>query len=90
MVLSAALILPLVAAGQERRDERNSTQTGEQSRRYEDRDHKDVHEWNTTEDTAYRRYLEEHHRKYHDFDKANKREQKDYWNWRHSRPDDGR
>lgn len=62
----------------------------EQQRRYEDAAHNDSHEWNEQEDQAYRRYLTEHHKKYHDFAKANKKEQSDYWKWRHEHPDDNR
>ncbi|MBZ5624092.1 MAG: hypothetical protein LAQ69_36145 [Acidobacteriia bacterium] len=62
----------------------------QQSRRYEDKAHKDFHEWNDNEDRAYRQYLQEHHKKYHDFAKANRKEQNDYWNWRHGHPDNDR
>lgn len=60
---------------------------GQDSRRYEDKAHHDSHEWNANEDQAYRRYLNEHHKKYRDFDKASKRDQNDYWNWRHAHSD---
>ena len=60
------------------------------SRHYEDKAHHDSHDWNASEDDAWRRYLEEHHRKAHDFAKASRREQSDYWNWRHSHPDSDR
>lgn len=79
--LAAALMAPAYANGQDRpRDD-------QQTRRYEDKAHNDSHEWNDAEDKGYRRYLEEHHKKYHDFDKAGKKEQADYWKWRHSHPD---
>jgi hypothetical protein len=38
-------------------------------------------------DRAYRKYLEEHHKKYHEFSKAKRKEQEDYWDWRHSHPE---
>jgi hypothetical protein len=60
---------------------------GQESRRYEDKQHHDSHEWNSNEDQAYKRYLAEHHKKTHEFAKAPKREQSDYWNWRHAHPD---
>ena len=62
----------------------------ENSRRYEDKAHNDAHEWNEHEDQAYRRYLQERHEKYHDFAKAKRREQEEYWNWRHAHPDEDR
>ena len=89
-VLSAALALPVLASAQDRDHRDNNGQNNEQSRRYEDRSHKDSHEWNTDEDQAYRRYLQEHHKKYHDFAKAKKSEQNDYWNWRHAHSDNDR
>lgn len=55
--------------------------------RYYDKDHKDYHTWNQQEDRAYRKFLEEKHRAYHEWSKATRREQQEYWNWRHSHPD---
>jgi hypothetical protein len=52
-----------------------------------DRDHKDYHQWDDHEKDAWGRFLSEKHRKDHDFKKASKREQSEYWNWRHSHPD---
>ena len=41
------------------------------------------HEWNEEhEGGAYRAYLKEHHKKVHEWNKASKREQRDYWKWR--------
>jgi type III secretory pathway component EscR len=81
ILLAAALTVPAHINAQDRDN---------QTRHYEDKAHNDSHEWNDAEDKAYRRYLEEHHKKYHDFDKASKKEQADYWKWRHSHPDQDR
>jgi hypothetical protein len=89
IVLSAALVVPVLVSAQDR-DHQDKDQHNQQSRRYEDKTHKDSHEWNTNEDQAYRRYLQEHHKRYHDFSKAKKSEQNDYWNWRHSHSDNDR
>ena len=89
IVLSAALVVPVLVSAQDR-DHSDKGQNNQQSRRYEDKAHKDSHEWNAGEDQAYRRYLQEHGKKYHDFAKAKKREQNDYWSWRHSHPDNDR
>jgi len=62
----------------------------QQNRRYEDKTHHDSHDWNESEDRAYREYLQEHHKKYHDFARAKTREQQDYWTWRHSHTDNDR
>jgi hypothetical protein len=52
-----------------------------------DREHKDYHNWDDNENRAWGRFIVEKHRKDHEFSKANKREQAEYWNWRHSHPD---
>ena len=52
-----------------------------------DRDHQATHQWNDNENPAWHQYLKEHHKKDHDWDKASKREQKDYWKWRDAHPD---
>jgi hypothetical protein len=55
--------------------------------RYYDRNHRDYHEWNDNEDRSYRVYLGERHRDYREFRLTTRRQQSDYWNWRHSHPD---
>jgi hypothetical protein len=52
-----------------------------------DKDHKDYHNWDDNENRAWGRFLTENHRNTHEFKKANKREQSEYWNWRHAHPD---
>lgn len=51
-----------------------------------DRD-KPAHQWSEHENQSWHQYLKEHHKKEHDWDKATKREQKDYWKWRDAHPD---
>lgn len=55
--------------------------------RYYDAQHKDYHVWDAKEDAAYRRYLEEKHIAYHEWSKASRREQREYWAWRHQHAD---
>jgi hypothetical protein len=55
-----------------------------------DRDHKDYHNWDDNEDRSYRVYLGERHREYHPFVELKVKEQRAYWNWRHSHPDHDR
>jgi hypothetical protein len=43
--------------------------------------------WDAKEDAAYRHYLEEKKIAYHEWSKASRREQRDYWAWRHQHPD---
>jgi hypothetical protein len=52
-----------------------------------DREHEDYHNWDDNENRAWGRFIVEKHRKDHEFSKANKREQAEYWNWRHSHSD---
>jgi hypothetical protein len=52
-----------------------------------DKDHKDYHNWDDHENAAWGRFLVENHRQDHEYAKADKKEQKEYWNWRHSHPD---
>jgi hypothetical protein len=58
----------------------------DQNRVY-DKDHKDYHNWDDNENRAWGQFLTENHRKSHEFSKANKKEQSEYWNWRHAHPD---
>jgi hypothetical protein len=52
-----------------------------------DRVHKDYHNWDDNENRAWGQYLQENHRKPHEFKAAKKREQSQYWNYRHAHPD---
>jgi hypothetical protein len=52
-----------------------------------DRNHKDYHNWDDHENTAWGVYLTENHKKPHEYKAANRKEQSSYWNWRHAHPD---
>jgi ABC-type nickel/cobalt efflux system permease component RcnA len=54
-----------------------------QERRVYDRTHRDYHVWNNDEDHVYREYLTQHHRKYRTITRLSKKQQQEYWNWRH-------
>jgi len=58
-----------------------------QEHRVYDSVHKDYHAWNDDEDRRYRAFLEEHHEKYRDFARLNKKQQREYWQWRHDHDD---
>ena len=62
-------------------------EAGVQVRVY-DKNHKDYHNWDDNENRAWGAYLTENHRSPHEYARANKKEQSQYWNWRHSHPDD--
>lgn len=85
IALTAALMVPVAVTAQA--PDRDRRENSQQNRRYEDKAHKDYHQWDDREDQAYRRYLEDQKRSYRDFSKTGKREQNEYWNWRHSHPD---
>jgi hypothetical protein len=55
-----------------------------------DRDRKDYHYWDESEDRAYHRYWQGRHRACRDYSRLNAREQSHYWSWRHSHPDHDR
>jgi len=52
-----------------------------------DSGHKDYHNWDDNENKSWGLYLSNNHKKSHEFKKASKKEQSNYWNWRHSHPD---
>lgn len=49
----------------------------------------DHHErkWDEHEQAAWARFLAEKHRKDHEYAKSKKKEQEEYWAWRHDHPD---
>ena len=59
----------------------------EVSVRVYDSHHHDYHNWDDREDRTYRLYLTNHHRPYVEFSSQRSRDQRSYWNWRHSHPD---
>jgi hypothetical protein len=61
-------------------------QAGVQVRMY-DKSHKDYHNWDDNENRNWNQFLSENHRKSHEYAKSHKKEQSEYWNWRHSHPD---
>jgi hypothetical protein len=57
-------------------------------RRVYDPYRRDYHEWNENEERAYRHWVEqERHQQYRDWKHANKRDQREYWRWRHEHSD---
>jgi hypothetical protein len=81
LLLAAAIVAPTALMAGPRPQEARV-----QVRVY-DRDHRDYHNWDDHEDHAYRGYLQERHKDYREYDKQNNREQKRYWNYRHTHPD---
>lgn len=59
----------------------------EPDRRYYDRDHRDYHVWNERETRAWHRYWQERRRREIAWERANERERRAYWRWRHEHLD---
>ena len=80
LILYGALSTPFLALARDHdRDDRA---------RYYDPYRRDYHEWNENEERAYRHWLEqERHREYRDWKHASKRDQHEYWRWRHEHMD---
>jgi hypothetical protein len=96
-VLSAALAAPsgmnAAAKPQDNGRQGENHRDDKDHNRVYDRDHRDYHNWDDNEDRSFRVYLGERHREYHPFVELKVKEQRAYWNWRHSHPDhdhDGR
>ena len=76
ILLTAAMVAPLGAALVVAQPASAAAQ--------EDRDHR---KWDEHEQAAWGRFLAEKHRKDHDYAKSKKKEQEEYWAWRHDHPD---
>jgi hypothetical protein len=93
--LTAALAAPAAisyAAGGQDNGRQEEHRDNDHNRVY-DREHGDYHNWDGNEDRVYRQYLVERHRAYRPFVEIKVRDQRAYWNWRHSHEDhdhDGR
>ncbi len=55
--------------------------------KFYDKDHNDYHTWDDNENRAWGVYLSDNHKKNHEFSHASKKEQRDYWKWRHHHPE---
>ena len=82
LALGAMLCTPAILSAQEHHDR------DKDNHRYYDSYKRDYHEWNENENNAWRHWIEaERHGRYHDWDKASRKEQREYWRWRHEHPD---
>lgn len=83
LLLGGALLAPVGLMADDHDHDRDRARDG----RYYDTYSRDYHNWDDREDRAYRHYLEQQHRAYRDWAHANKKEQKEYWKWRHKHMD---
>jgi hypothetical protein len=79
LFLSAALLAPLAT--------RTSATPQLVSVRVYDRNHRDYHDWDDRENRSYERYRRDHRGYNVTFTKTNRRQQDNYWRWRHEHPD---
>jgi hypothetical protein len=79
LFLSATLVAPVVIVA--------APQEANVQVRFYDRQHKDYHNWDDNENRSWGVFLTQNHKRSHEFSRANKREQSDYWKWRHNHPD---
>jgi hypothetical protein len=77
-----AVAAPRTETSQSSREDRAAAQ-----RRVYDRTHKDYHVWDGREDQAYHAWLAERNRDYRDYSKLKRKDQNNYWQWRHAHPD---
>ncbi|HZU25006.1 MAG TPA: hypothetical protein VFA04_05765 [Bryobacteraceae bacterium] len=75
LVLAMGLTLPMGIAFAQDHPEHHERQ---------DRPH---HEWNDSENGAWHQYLKEHHKRDREWNRASKREQRNYWKWRDQHQD---
>ena len=53
-----------------------------------DREHKDYHNWDDHENRLYLQWEKAKHKTHREFHKLSRKLQNEYWEWRHSHPDD--
>jgi hypothetical protein len=83
LVLVGALALPMAGKATAQDDHERDHKD-----RVYDREHKDYHHWDENENRAWIRYNQENHHEAHEWAKANRKEQAEYWRWRHEHPDE--
>ena len=91
LLLGATLIAPVGIQAANPQEEHREREQQQRAKRYYDREHKDYHNWDANEDSAYRRWMtEERHEQYRDFGRLKRDQQTAYWSWRHQHPDNDR
>ena len=81
LLLTATLAAP-VAIMAAPRPQRANVQV-----RVYDKNHKDYHNWDDHENQAWGSYRSGNHKKPQEYSKTSRKEQGQYWNYRHSHPD---
>lgn len=80
--LAGTAFLPTDASAKDKDKHKDKHKQKHDARVY-DRAHRDYHNWNGDEDRFYRQYLDEQHHQYRAFSRMNRKQQLEYWRWRH-------
>jgi len=89
-ILTLALATPAVTVAASRpQDEKTHDQESQNQKRVYDSEHKDYHNWDDNEEKQWKQYQSTEHLKYRDYSKASKKQQSNYWNWRHQQDTPG-
>jgi hypothetical protein len=84
LLLSGALLVPIGALAKTMpQDDHERHEQEEREHRVYDPYHKDYHAWDRAEDDAYRHWLEMKHEAYVDYNRLDRKRQREYWKWRH-------
>jgi len=87
VVLAAPAAIRVAATPQDNGHQDDNHHDDKDNKRIYDKSHNDYHNWDGDEDRRYHEYLLEKHRAYRPFNELNAKDQRDYWNWRHSHED---
>jgi len=85
--LTCAAAMRAVSPSRELQSSENSQRDDRSRGQVYDQSHRDWHDWDDSEERAYRQFLTETRKDYREFTRLNARQQSEYWNWRHSHPD---
>ena len=90
MAIACSFLLPVVQAraqyqNQYHRD-RDHDRDDRDRDRYYDRGYRDYHTWNNNESVRWHRYWEMRRRREIAWERANERQRRAYWRWRHEYP----
>ncbi len=87
LLLAGAMLVPVAAVRAQDRDDRHDRDRDRVEQRDDRAYRQNRHVWNDNEDRYYRQYLQERNRQYREWNRASRRQQRNYWRWRDRHPD---
>jgi type II secretory pathway pseudopilin PulG len=86
IALLSALAVPVALSAQDRDHDDHDR---DNNHRVYDRQYRDYHNWNNDENGRYRQWYGSQYsgRSYRDYNKLSRKQQNDYWKWRHKNND---